>query len=79
MAPIDNLLKQVPSFKENIPMWARVTTLLSFVLAFQLSGGIYLASMQQMMGATSLMHEDIMMAALASFTGISIVFPSCSD
>lgn len=56
-------------------MWARVTTLLSFVLVFQLSGGIYLASMQQMMGATSLMHEDIMMAALASFTGISIVFP----
>ena len=75
MTPIDNLLKQVPSFKENVPMWARVTTLMCFIVVFQLSGGIYLASTARMMGATSLMHEDIMMAALASFAGISMIFP----
>ena len=56
-------------------MWARVTTLMCFIVVFQISGGIYLASTARMMGATSLMHEDIMMAALASFAGISMIFP----
>ncbi len=40
-----------------------------FAVTFQFSGGIYLASVSQMVGSLALMQEDIMMAGYASFVG----------
>ncbi len=74
-APPIELMRKVPAFKEWVPMWARVTTFLFFIMVFQCSGGIYLSSMGEMMGYTALMREDILMAAEAGFVGITMVFP----
>lgn len=68
-------MRRVPAFKEWVPMWARVGTFLFCILVFQCSGGIYLSSVSEMMGATALMQEDILMAGYASFIGITMVFP----
>lgn len=75
MSALDNLMRQIPAFKENIPLPIRVGTFLFFVLVFQFSGSIYLASVSQMVGGTALMKEDILMAGYASFVGMTIVFP----
>lgn len=75
MSQLDELLRQLPAFKENVPMRARAWSFYAFILVFQLSGGIYLSSMGEMVGETALMQEDILMAGLASFLGISMVFP----
>lgn len=75
MTPLDELLMQVPTFKEHLPMRARVCIFLSFIIVFQLSGGIYLSSLNEMVGEKALLQEDILMAALASFLGISMIFP----
>mgnify|MGYP002446509053 CR=1 FL=1 len=56
-------------------MRVRVWSFFAFILVFQLSGGVYLPSMSNMAGETALMQEDILMAGLASFLGISMVFP----
>jgi hypothetical protein len=75
MNAIDNLLRQIPAFKEGIPMNVRFCTLFFFVLIFQFSGGIYMASVHEVVGGKALLHEDIMMAFEASFVGMSVMFP----
>ncbi|MDR3328199.1 MAG: hypothetical protein LBT04_08850 [Prevotellaceae bacterium] len=75
MHAIDDLLRQIPAFKEGIPMKVRFCTLFLFVLIFQFSGGIYISSLHELVGGKALMHEDIMMAFEASFVGMCIVFP----
>ena len=72
---LDQLMRQVPAFKEWVPMWLRVTSCLLFIVVFQFSGGFYMASMSEMAGATSLMHDDVMMAAETMFVGITMIFP----
>ncbi len=68
-------MRRVPAFKEWVPMWARVVSFLFCILVFQCTGGIYLSSVSEMMGATTLMQEDILMAGYASFIGITMIFP----
>jgi hypothetical protein len=75
MQAIDDLLRQIPAFKEKIPMKVRVCTLFLFILVFQLSGGLYMASAHELVGGKALMHEDILMAIEASFLGMCVVFP----
>ena len=71
-------MRRVPAFKEWVPMWARVVSFLFCILVFQCSGGIYLSSVSEMMGATTLMQEDILMAGGGSVYGtptkFSVVF-----
>lgn len=62
-------------FKDCVPDRVRVFLCLFFAVVFQFSGGIYLSSVSQMVGATALMQEDIMMAGYASFVGMTLVFP----
>ena len=75
MTPLDDLMRKIPAFKEWVPMWARVGIFLFCIMVFQCSGGIYLVSVNEMMGATSLMQEDILMAGYASFIGLTMAFP----
>ncbi len=65
----------IPTFKEFVPHRVRFCTLIIFACCFQLSGGVYLAGLNQMMGGKTLMQEDIMMAAYTSFIGLTITFP----
>ena len=65
----------MPMFNPWVPEKVRPWIYLLFALFFQLSGGIYFASMQQMMGATSLMREDIQLVAMCGVVGVNMPFP----
>ena len=47
-------------FRDFVPDRVRVFLCLFFAVTFQFSGGIYLASVSQMVGSLALMQEDIM-------------------
>lgn len=57
-----------------VPKKIRPWILVAFVIVFQFSGGVYLAAVSQMVGSTSLMQEDIMMAGYASLAGLALTF-----
>lgn len=63
-----------PMIHHWVPRKLKAWILLIFVLVFQLSGGIYLAAVNEMVGSTALMQEDIMMAGYASFVGMALIF-----
>ena len=57
-----------------IPDKLRPWIVILFVIVFQLSGGIYLASVSEMIGSLALMQEDILMAGYSSLVGMSLTF-----
>ena len=64
----------IPDIRDFIPEKVKPWILVVFVLIFQLSGGVYLASVSEMSGSLALMREDIMMAGYASLVGMAITF-----
>ncbi len=64
----------IPDISNKVPRRLKPWIFIVFVLIFQLSGGVYLAAATDMVGATALMHEDIMMAGYASLIGMSLNF-----
>ncbi len=64
----------IPSIRDFVPAKLRPWIVLAFVIIFQLSGGIYLAAVSEMVGALSLMQEDILMAGYASLVGMGLTF-----
>lgn len=66
---------RIPTFKDFVPHNVRFTLLIIFACCFQLSGGVYLAAMNQLVGCKTLLQEDVMMAAYASFIGLTVTFP----
>ena len=72
---VPNIPTRILMFRDFVPDRVRVFLCLFFAVTFQFSGGIYLASVSQMVGSLALMQEDIMMAGYASFVGTTIVFP----
>ena len=60
--------------RDFVPKKIRPWILVAFVIVFQFSGGVYLAAVSQMVGSTSLMQEDIMMAGYASLAGLALTF-----
>ena len=70
-----NIPTRIMMFRDFVPDRVRVFLCLFFAVTFQFSGGIYLASVSQMVGSLALMQEDIMMAGYASFVGTTVVFP----
>ena len=42
---------------------------------FQFSGGLYIGTLNQMMGKTALMREDLLMCLYANLAGMAIYFP----
>ena len=65
----------MPMFNPWVPTRVRPWIYLTFALFFQLSGGVYFASTQQMVGATSLMREDIQLIAMCGVVGVNMPFP----
>lgn len=64
----------IPTINNYIPEKLKPFVILLFVIMFQFSGGVYLASLNQMIGETQLMSQDIMMAGFASLVGMSLFF-----
>lgn len=64
----------IPDVPDYIPRRLKPWLFILFVIIIQFSGGIYPAAASDMVGATALMQEDIMMAGYASLVGMSINF-----
>ena len=64
----------IPQMRSWVPESARKWIIVAMLLVYQLSGGVYLAAVAEIVGSTALMHEDIMMAGYASLVGLALVF-----
>ncbi len=64
----------IPAIRNFVPEKVKPWIIICFVAIFQLSGGVYLAAISQMVGSTTLMQEDIMMAGYASMVGMALTF-----
>ncbi len=74
MSHIPDHKYETPQFKAWVPQKIRPWIVLAFVLIVQFSGGVYLAAVNEMVGSTQLLQEDIMMAGYASLAGMALFF-----
>lgn len=65
----------MPMFKEWVPTRVRPWLYVCLAFTFQLSGGVYLGALNEMMGSMSLMREDILMCLYAGLCGLAFTFP----
>lgn len=65
---------KINDIHDSVPEKLKPWILVFFVLIYQISGGVYLASVGEMTGSLALMQEDIMMAGYASMVGLSLTF-----
>lgn len=65
----------MPMFRPFVPRSIQPWIYLLMAFTFQLSGGIYLGSLNHMVGGLSLMREDIQMCLYANLTGMAVYFP----
>ena len=64
----------IPAIRNFVPEKLKPWIVIIFVIIFQLSGGVYLAAVSEMVGSLSLMQEDIMLAGYASMVGMALTF-----
>ena len=64
----------IPAIRSFVPEKVKPWIIVIFVIIFQLSGGVYLAAVSEMVGGMALMQEDIMMAGYASMVGMALTF-----
>lgn len=65
----------MPMFKEWVPEKLRPWLYVYLAFTFQLSSGVYLGGLNEMMGSMSLMREDILMCLYSSLCGLAFGFP----
>ncbi len=65
----------MPMFRAFVPERIRPWIYVFFAVTFQLSGGLYLGTLNQMMGETTLMREDLLMCLYSNLAGMAIYFP----
>lgn len=65
----------MPMFKDWVPERLRPWLYVWLAFTFQLSGGVYIGSLSDMMGSMSLMREDLLMCLYASLCGLAMTFP----
>ncbi len=65
----------MPMYREFVPKAVRPWIYVLFAIVFQLSGGIYLGSLANIMGTTSFMREDVLMIGLCGVVGVAMPFP----
>lgn len=64
----------IPVIRDFVPEKLKPWIVIAIVIVFQLSGGVYLAAVSEMVGSTALMQEDILMAGYASLVGMALTF-----
>lgn len=74
-APVLNGPFTMPMFRSFVPRKIQPWIYVFFAFTFQLSGGLYLGTLNQMMGETTLMREDLLMCLYANLAGMAIYFP----
>lgn len=74
-APVQTLSFSMPMFRAFVPEKIRPWIYLFMAATFQFSGGLYLGTLNQMMGTTALMREDLLMCLYANLAGMAIYFP----
>lgn len=74
-SPQPLLLTRLLMYKPWVPRRARFWLIMMFALFYQLTGGVYLAAMSQMVGEYSFINEDVMMASSCSLIGLNMIFP----
>ncbi|MDD2961001.1 MAG: hypothetical protein PHR45_02820 [Muribaculaceae bacterium] len=74
-APDLNKPFSMPMFRAIVPRNIRPWIYVFFAFSFQLSGGIYIGSLNEMFGGMSLMREDILMCMYANLCGMAMYFP----
>ncbi len=74
-APVLNGPFTMPMFRSFVPRVIQPWIYIFFAVTFQLSGGLYLGMLNEMMGETTLMREDLMMCLYANLAGMAIYFP----
>lgn len=67
--------RQIPVWKDFIPVFLRFPLMLLIIVIYMLSGGIYMSAVTEISGSFSWIKEDILMAGYASMTGLTIAFP----
>lgn len=65
----------MPMFRSFVPGRIRPWIYVFIAVTFQFSGGLYLGTMNRIMGETALMREDILMCLYANLAGMAIYFP----
>lgn len=65
----------MPMFRSFVPEFIRPWIYVFFATVFQLTGGVYLGSLNEMIGGLSQMREDILMCMYANLGGMAILFP----
>ena len=65
----------MPMFRDFVPRKIQPWIYVYFAFTFQFSGGLYLGNLNQMVGETSLMREDLLMCLYANLAGMAIYFP----
>lgn len=73
--PMHNGPFEMPMYRNFIPKAIRPWIYVFFAVCFQLSGGVYLGSLNEIVGGRSLMREDIVMCLYANLAGMAIYFP----
>lgn len=73
--PPVNLIRRLLMFNDWVPRRIRFWTIILFAIIYQFAGGVYLASLSQMVGETGLLSEDFSMANSCTLIGLTIVFP----
>lgn len=62
-------------FRDGVPHAVRFWTLMIFILFYQCTGGVYLASITQIQGELAYISEDVTMASYCSLIGLNMIFP----
>lgn len=66
---------EMPMFRTFIPRALRPWIYVLIAISFQITGGVYLGSLNEMIGSRSLMREDLLMCLYANLAGMAIYFP----
>ncbi len=74
-APVLNGPFTMPMFRNFVPRKLQPWIYVFMATTFQLSGGLYLGNLNQMVGETTWMREDLLMCLYANLAGMAIYFP----
>lgn len=69
------LFTRLLMYKAWVPRGARFWLVVFIALSYQLTGGIYLAALSQMVGLLAFLSEDVTMAGYCSLIGLNMIFP----
>lgn len=73
--PMPPMVFSMPMYREFVPKAVKPWIYVFFAIVFQLSGGIYLGSLNNMAGEMSLMREDVLMIGMCGIVGVCMPFP----